>query len=415
MGNGITYIMNCCGKNDNKNLKDIDIIRINSKLNYSKDINSPTKETQKDNYETLMKTDIKNSKYSRSDFITFKKRNYTHKYFNRPILARNQNISLINNTFQIMRNNQYISFSNMNMNNSLANNSNIRHYSSNFHSQSGKLGKNSSSFYFSSATNNKIDGNFKKIKLKLKLTGELFSNHKLIIDKYGLKHSKKKELNGITSFAFSEENNNLCDYIFDKNIIDKIDNNKNNKHNKGKLFDILLDKNEKKYVLYYAHDSYLLYYKINDKINLEFERDYYIIFGNVFMTLNIKNSKKLKVFIEIKYENEKTKKYTFEFKDLPIKIGKEDCDINLPKSSISKIHSFVEYDKMAFWYRDENSKNGSTLVIKEDDFLKIQGKMNFKLEEIPFSIEEIDDLKVNFNIHTISCKDDDEEEEIDEK
>ena len=59
MGNGITYIMNCCGKNDNKNLKDIDIIRINSKLNYSKDINSPTKETQKDNYETLMKTDIK--------------------------------------------------------------------------------------------------------------------------------------------------------------------------------------------------------------------------------------------------------------------------------------------------------------------------------------------------------------------
>ena len=42
--------------------------------------------------------------------------------------------------------------------------------------------------------------------------------------------------------------------------------------------------------------------------------------------------------------------------------------------------------------------------------------MNFKLEDIPFIIEEIDNnLKVNFNIHTISGKDDDEEDEIDEK
>ena len=411
MGNGIPYLINCCNKTDRTG-KDIEINRINSKLNSIKDFNSPTKETQKDNnFENLMKTDIKKNKYRKNEFITFKKRNFTQKYTNRSNLMNQQNIALFNNTFQILKNNQFISFANMNI---IRNNSNFRNHSTNFNTLSGKLGNNSSSFYFSSGTNNKFDEAFKKIKLKLKLSGELFMNKKLTIDKYGLKHSKKKELNGITSFGISDHNNNLYDYIFDNNIIQKI--SKSNKYNKGKVFDILLDRNEKKYVLYYLHDSFLLYYKINNKLNLELDKDYFIILGNVFMTINIINSKKLKIYIEIKFESEKTKKYSFEMKDAPITIGKEDCSINIPKSSISKINSSIAYEKGSFWYKDENSKNASTLVIKEEDFLKIEGKMNFKLEDIPFVIEEVNNnLKVNFNIHTISGKDDDEEDEIDEK
>jgi hypothetical protein len=411
MGNGIPYFINCCNKTDRTG-KDIEINRINSKINSIKDFNSPTKETQKDNnFENLMKTDIKKNKYRKNEFITFKKRNFTQKYTNRSNLMNHQNIALFNNTFQILKNNQFISFANMNI---IRNNSNFRNHSTNFNTLSGKLGNNSSSFYFSSGTNNKFDEAFKKIKLKLKLSGELFLNKKLTIDKYGLKHSKKKELNGITSFGISDHNNNLYDYIFDNNIIQKI--SKSNKYNKGKVFDILLDRNEKKYVLYYLHDSFLLYYKINNKLNLELDKDYFIILGNVFMTINIINSKKLKIYIEIKFESEKTKKYSFEMKDAPITIGKEDCSINIPKSSISKINSRIGYEKGSFWYKDENSKNASTLVIKEEDFLKIEGKMNFKLEDIPFVIEEINNnLKVNFNIHTISGKDDDEEDEIDEK
>ena len=411
MGNGIPYLINCCNNTDRTG-KDIEINRINSKINSIKDFNSPTKETQKDNnFENLMKTDIKKNKYRKNEFITFKKRNFTQKYTNRSNLMNHQNIALFNNTFQILKNNQFISFANMNI---IRNNSNFRNHSTNFNTLSGKLGNNSSSFYFSSGTNNKFDEAFKKIKLKLKLSGELFLNKKLTIDKYGLKHSKKKEVNGITSFGISDHNNNLYDYIFDNNIIQKI--SKSNKYNKGKVFDILLDRNEKKYVLYYLHDSFLLYYKINNKLNLELDKDYFIILGNVFMTINIINSKKLKIYIEIKFESEKTKKYSFEMKDAPITIGKEDCSINIPKSSISKINSRIGYEKGSFWYKDENSKNASTLVIKEEDFLKIEGKMNFKLEDIPFVIEEINNnLKVNFNIHTISGKDDDEEDEIDEK
>ena len=133
MGNGITYFMNCCDNKD-KSGKDVEINRINSKINNIKDFNSPTKETQKDinNFENLMKTDIKKNKYRKNDFITFKKRNFTQKYSNRSNLMRNQNIHLFNNTFQILKNNQFISLTNMNL---FRINSNNRNHSSNFNTQ----------------------------------------------------------------------------------------------------------------------------------------------------------------------------------------------------------------------------------------------------------------------------------------
>ena len=160
-------------------------------------------------------------------------------------------------------------------------------------------------------------------------------------------------------------------------------------------------------MLYFIHNSFLLYYKINEKLNLDFDKDYYIIIGKIFMFIKIKNSKKLKINIEIKAENEKKKKHTFELKDIPIKIGKENCTINIPKLSISKIHSCIYYENGSFWYKDENSKNGSTF--------KLKGKMNFKLEDVPFTIEEINKKlsikEENTNEHNtiIDNKEDDED------
>jgi len=63
-----------------------------------------------------------------------------------------------------------------------------------------------------------------------------------------------------------------------------------------------------------------------------------------------------------------------------------------------------------FFYKDENSTNGSTLLIKEDDFLKLKGIMNFKLEDIPFTIKES-----NGNIENEINVDNDEEEEDEEE
>ena len=411
MGSGISLLTSCCNKdNKNQDLIDIDINRIHNNnnlpnINYLK---SPTKITQKENYfENIIKTDIKKNKFKKNDFLTFKKRNYTQKHFN-----RNNLIHI--NTLKTLKNSRYISLAPMHI---LRNNTNNKFYSSYFNTLSGKLGKNSSSYYFSSGVKDKFNENFKNINTKLKLTGELFSNKKLIIYKCSLKQSMKKESNGIISFGISYTNNSIYDYILDKNIAEKIDKNK--KYNNNKLFDIFLDQNEKVYMLYFMHNSLLLYYKINEKLNLDFDRDYYFIIGKIFMSIKIKNSKKLKINIEFKPENDKTKKYIFELKDLPIKIGKKDCTINIPSISGSKLQSQIVYDNGSFWYKEENSKNGETLVLKEDDYLKIKGKMNFKLEDIPFTIEEtnnkiiIKEENTNMNNTNIDNKEDEEEEDDD--
>ena len=381
MGSGISFMTSCCNKN-NQELLDVDITKMNyntPNINYLK---TPSKFSQKENYfENIIKTDIKKNKFNKNDFLTFKKRNYTQKHF-----KRNNNLIHIN-TLKTLKNSRFISLGKMSI---LRNNTSNKFYNSYFNTLSGKLGKNSSSFYFSSGVKdifNELNSKNININTKLKLTGELFSNKKLIIDKCSLKSSMKKESNGIISFGISYTNDSIFDYILDKHTAEKIDKNK--KNNNSKIFEIFLDMNEKIYVLYFIHNSFLLYYKINEKLNLDFDKDYYIIIGKIFMSIKIKNSKKLKINIEIKAENEKKKKYSFELKDLPIKIGKENCSINIPKLSTSKIHSCINYENGSFWYKDESSKNGSTLVIKEDDFLKLKGKMNFKLEDIPFTIEEI--------------------------
>ena len=406
MGNGVLFNQ-CCSKNDN-NAKDVDINKINSNMNSNmntvKDINSPGKEMKYKNND-MTKTDIKTKP---NNFGPFKKRNFTqggHKRSSNSDFIHNQNISLFNNTFQILKNNQYISFSNMNIFRHNLNNN--RMFNSYFNSQ---LGKNSS-FYFS-GVNDKFDSNFQKIKTSLKLSGELFANKTLEIDKFGLKKSLRKKMDGIISFGIKNPdeppNINKYDYIFEEKIVRQI--NKKRKHNNGKVFEILLDKRDKRFVLFYEHSSLLLYYKINNKLNLEYDKDYYLILGSIFLSINIKKSLKIKINIQIELENEKSQKYIFEIKDLPIKIGRSNCNINIPKPSVSKLHSSIDYENDNFFYKDENSTNGSTLLIKEDDFLKLKGKMNFKLEDIPFTIKES-----NGSIEDEINVDNDEEEEEEEE
>ena len=407
MGNGIPF--NICCSNHNNNIKDIDINKVNSNVNTIKDISSPEKEMN-NKYDDMTKTDIKGNKFQPNNFNTFRKRNLTQGGPKRKNsdFVQNQNISLFNNTFQILKNNQYISFSNINI---FKNNLNNHMFNSYFNSQ---LGKNSS-FYFS-GVNDKFDSNFKKIKTRLKISGELFSNKTLEIDKFGLKRSLKKRLDGIISFGIKamdeSPTNNKYDYIFEQNVVTKI--NKKRKHNPGKVFDILLDKKEKRFVLFYTHPTLLLYYKINNKLALEYDKDHYLILGSIFLSINIKKSLKVKINIEVELENEKSQKYAFEIKDLPIKIGRSNCNINIPKPSVSKLHSSLDYENDNFFYKDENSTNGSTLLIKEDDFLKLKGKMSFKLEDMSFNIREINENNENDIKIDDGDEEDDEEEEEEE-
>ena len=89
-------------------------------------------------------------------------------------------------------------------------------------------------------------------------------------------------------------------------------------------------------------------------------------------------------------ENEDGKNNFFIFleDETPISIGRSNCKIYIPKESISKFHGEFGFSKetQKFFYKDCKSTNGSTLLIKEDDNLLIQGEMNFRLENIPFTI-----------------------------
>ena len=111
------------------------------------------------------------------------------------------------------------------------------------------------------------------------------------------------------------------------------------------------------------------------------------------MSVNVKKKSPIEkvITIEIEIENKKPMKYTFNQNQAPIKIGRANCEINICNSSISKKHGIIEYSKnsQSFYFKDMNSTNGSTLIIKVGDTLKIKGEMNFKLEDVPFKIQEI--------------------------
>ena len=392
MGNGFPFNMFCCNQNKETNKEDVDINHNTDNSKNYKAIKILNNGIIKDE---IQKENKKNNNIKKKPSFSLLSENdgekNLHTMQKRDSLShKDPNISLYNNTFQILNNTQqYISFSNMNfLRNHLINNQLFKSCYNN-----SKI--NSSTIQFSKI-NSKNTYNLVDIKTKLLLTGDLFLNKTLEIDKFGLKNSLRQKNDGIIIFGYKENNNllktALYDYIIDSRF-EKIRNTQHHKkHKYSKIFEIILDQKEKIYYLYFTHNSLLLYYKIDDTFFFDYDKEYYFILGDIFLTINTKknfNSNEKFVHIEVEYEDEKSQKYIFEQKDLPIKIGRTSCTINIQKPSISKLHSTINFSNEMFFYKDEKSTNGTTLLIKEDDILRIKGEMNFKLEDIPFKIKEI--------------------------
>lgn len=386
MGNGAYFhLMRCC--NPNKDLQNGDIYITknggNSQyIEYSnlKKINE--KEVQnKIDEKIIIET---KSKQSSGSSIIKTKQIYAVENTSSNI---NANVSITNNTCQMTNSNI---FKNNLVQNNLNNNaSNINPFDEMRH-------KNSVIIF--NKYNSKLKEYSIDIKTKLILTGELFSNQKIEIDKYGMKNGLRKKNDGLSIFGLKDNNenknkNNLSsDYYLD---IDKFEENSDaNIKASGRVFEIYLNIKSKKYTLYFLHPSLILYYKINNIVYFEAEKDYFIIIGDIFLTIQIKRDKDSNekiIIIHIELENEKPQKFYFKKEDMPIKIGRVNCNIEILKPSISKLHSIIEYDDDNYYYKDCGSTNGSTLLIREDDSLKIEGEMNFKLEDAFFKIKEIDD------------------------
>ena len=384
MGNGLPFNSLCCPGKYSK-IEDIDI---NKNTYNDNTIRITRKELNQVNNQNKIE-DVKLKKLKTHSKLSSeadsKKRIPNYKKRD-SISHRDPNISLYNNTFQILNNTQqYISFSNMNfLKNNLINGNQI--LKSIYNSRI-----NSSVINFS-RLNSKLE-DLLDVNIKLIITGDLFLNRTIEINKFGMKNGLRQKKDGVAIFGCKEENNKqgLYDYYIDLNLLKKQKKGKK-KNIKGQIFVIFLDKKEKIFSLNFVHSSLLLYYKINNNLAFEIDKDYYLILGDILLTINVKrsnNSNGKMVNIQVETEDEKPQKYSFEEKEVPIKIGRVNCNINISKSSISKLHSIIDFDNNNFFYKDSQSTNGSTLLIKEDDILKIKGEMNFKLEDISFKIKEI--------------------------
>lgn len=383
MGNGVYFKMiGCCHQNRDFQKGDIDIEKNNIKnISYIKNINNQYIIEEENVNKKDQKIRATNSKQS-SGSCSLNKVKQIYVYENSS--NKDQNIS-INNTMQMNN-------SNVIKNNLIQNNQNRCHNTNPI----GKLKHKGSLINYNKVVNSNLKDNFIDIKTKLLLIGDLFSKDTIEINKYGIKNGLRQKKDSLSVFGIKEKNNgshnsntNNCDYYFDMEKFDE-----NNSSIGGKVFEIFINKKNKTYTLYFLHNSLILYYKINNNVFFDMEKDYYLILGDIFLTIIVKkktDTKEKTINIQTEIENEKPNKYTFEPKDMPIRIGRVNCHINIPRPSISKLHSIIDFLDDEFFYKDCGSTNGSTLLVREDDSLKLSGEMSFKLEDISFKIKEVND------------------------
>ena len=235
---------------------------------------------------------------------------------------------------------------------------------------------------------------------KILLSGELFFGKELIITTNGMINGLRHKNDGLTFFGLKNITDYRGTYYNDFVINYQIDNEelkKKNESSTGRVFNLCFQKKTKDFCLYMIHDSIIIYYEINNYVYFNNDKDYYLLLGNTFITIITKKNnkentpKEIEIEIENENENGKNDSYNFTQNDIPITIGRSDCKICISQPSISKIHGVIDFSKECnlFYYKDSESTNGSILLVKEDDYLRIKGEMNFKLENIPFKIMEL--------------------------
>ena len=232
---------------------------------------------------------------------------------------------------------------------------------------------------------------------KLLLTGDLFYGKEIIITDTGMVGSKRKKKDGFTVFGLknSVDHSGHLNNDFIINFNKSFDEIGNFETESGKVFEIIFNKKKKEYTLYFINPFLYLFYKINNFVYFYPGREYFIFVGKIFLSINVENQEKeqiINVQVDNTYENkEDQQKYSFSQNKYIITIGRGNCDIMIPEKFISKIHGIIEFSKInqKFYYKDMNSTNGTTLLIKKDDSLRIKGEMNFKLEDVTFRIQEI--------------------------
>ena len=195
------------------------------------------------------------------------------------------------------------------------------------------------------------------------------------------------ENNEIKNESINNKDFNNTDVIFVNNKID-------NKIDKPlSLFFIKYNNTLNKYILTSLVDDVFLALEIkhNKNFYLDDSKRYYMQLCNVIITIMPNNTEKnVKIKILNSKDNKKTNnKYIFDNKQLPVKIGRKGCNININNNSISKVHLIVNYDKgiNQFYAKDNNSTNGSLILLKKGKDIKLEDNMFFFLEKEHFLLK----------------------------
>ena len=217
------------------------------------------------------------------------------------------------------------------------------------------------------------------------LEGEIFFNKVIIIDKLGLKNDRRNEQNGITIFGISDDMNKPNSGIdFNLNLSKKKLKNKKDKN--IPLFKIEYLKNEDIYTISVIKDVKMLLYIEHDFL-IENNTSLEFMIGKVSIIINSpKDENDEKFHIEIE-----GKTYTYyKKKDLPITIGRVNTSIILKNTSISKVHSIIEYndENNTLSIRDNNSTNGTYFVLgNRYPFIYILSDLTLKILDSKFTIK----------------------------
>jgi hypothetical protein len=220
----------------------------------------------------------------------------------------------------------------------------------------------------------------------LLITGDLVFNKELIINDKGVKHSSETNTtkdSKVTYFGVSAKDND----VLVKNVFNLKESDNN------KLFGINYDKNKLMYMIFSECSLFPLYGFLQDVFYFSVvNQTYYLKLGKIDVRFTPINFDATKNVIEIVVVlDSKEIKMFFEDSQMPIKIGRKNCGINIEHQSISKQHGLIAYSQSfkSFYYNDTQSRNGTFITLNEGYSLPIQGEMFFLLGESYFKVYEL--------------------------
>jgi hypothetical protein len=218
---------------------------------------------------------------------------------------------------------------------------------------------------------------------ELLLTGDIFWNKDLNIDRMGIKSGNRKKNYGNVIFGVGENEN--FDFILNLKIKDSLLDNKS-----CEIFSIEYDKNEEKFDIKVLKKELKILHLIDYDFYLQNFLNINLYIGKIPVEINTfrVNEGILDVIVN------KEKKYTFNKNEIPISIGRVNSKINIKNNSISKNHAIIDYSSEfdAFFIRDLGSTNKTFFELSTDgcSSMKLIGCMEFKILDSKFQIRVIE-------------------------